>query len=48
MNSRYSNPDQFTEESFDEDIAQLFDDLSEDSGFLESAQELAELADLFE
>ena len=48
MNSRYSNPDQFTEESFDEDIAQLFDDLGEDSGFLESEQELDELADLFE
>ncbi|MGK7882156.1 MAG: response regulator [Crocosphaera sp.] len=48
MNSRYSNPDQFTEESFDEDIAQLFDDLGQDSGFLESEQQLDELVDLFE
>ncbi|MDJ0730254.1 MAG: response regulator [Crocosphaera sp.] len=48
MNSRYSNPDQFTEESFDEDIAQLLDDLGQDSDFQESDKELEELANLFE
>ncbi|MDJ0598443.1 MAG: hybrid sensor histidine kinase/response regulator [Crocosphaera sp.] len=48
MNSRYSNSDQFSEESFDEDIAQLFDNLGEDEDFLESNEELDELANLFE
>ncbi|MDJ0846517.1 hybrid sensor histidine kinase/response regulator [Crocosphaera sp.] len=48
MNSRYSNPEQFTEESFDEDIAQLLDDLGQDSDGLESDGELDELVNLFD
>ncbi|MDJ0661971.1 MAG: hybrid sensor histidine kinase/response regulator [Crocosphaera sp.] len=48
MNSRYSNPDQFPEESFDEDIAQLLDDLGQDSDGLESDGKLDELVNLFE
>ncbi|MEL4897500.1 hybrid sensor histidine kinase/response regulator [Crocosphaera sp. Alani8] len=48
MNSRYSNSDQFTEELFDEDITQLFDDLGQDSDLLEPEEDLDELADLFE
>ena len=48
MNSRYSKPDQFTETSFDEDIAQLFDDLGQDSDFPESDGELDELTSLLE
>ncbi|ACB51972.1 CheA-like two-component hybrid sensor and regulator [Crocosphaera subtropica ATCC 51142] len=48
MNSRYSNPDQFSEELFDKDIAQLFEDLGQDSDCLEPDGELDELANLFE
>ncbi|WP_107667805.1 hybrid sensor histidine kinase/response regulator [Cyanothece sp. BG0011] len=48
MNSRYSNPDQFSEELFDQDIAQLFEDLGDDSGLPDSEEELDELANLFE
>ncbi len=48
MNSRYSKPDQFSEEFFDKDIAQLFEDLGEDSDYVESDGELDELAHLFE
>ncbi|MGK7958785.1 MAG: chemotaxis protein CheA, partial [Crocosphaera sp.] len=48
MNSRYSNPDQFTEASFDEDMAQLFDDLGQDSEIPESDGELDELASLLQ
>ncbi|MGB5597054.1 MAG: hybrid sensor histidine kinase/response regulator [Crocosphaera sp.] len=48
MSSRYSHPDQFTEESFDKDISQLLDDLVQDSDSRESEGEFDELANLFE
>ncbi|MDJ0510641.1 MAG: response regulator [Crocosphaera sp.] len=43
MSSPYSNPNQFPEESFDNDIAQLLDDLGSDSDSPEFEEELADL-----
>ena len=48
MTSRYSHPDQFTEESFDKDISQLLDDLVQDSDSRESEGKFDELANLFD